>query len=968
MPPLPEPDRPLVGRTDELADLTARALESGTPSTILLGGDAGVGKTRILTELTDRARTKGARVLLGHCLDLGDSSAPYLPLSEMFARLAQDDHALAQQIAADRPLLAPLLPEYYRRDVPADLPHDRGSFFDAVHMVLEELAATQPVVALIEDAHWADRSTRELLTFLFTRRFTNPVSLIVSYRSDDLNRRHPLRAKLAEWSRLPGMHRVMLDPLTDAEVRDLLRLLRPGAEATEDTPAIVARAGGNPFFAEELLAASELGEHGMPDELADLLLVRIDALGDDARTVVKATSVAGRAVDHPLLAQVVDLPSRELDQALRSVVDSHVFEVTATGSYAFRHALLGEAVYDDLLPGERVQLHWDFADALRAKTGASASAALARHARAAGNVELALEASIRAGDEAMASSGPADAARHYEDALEMLAEHKTIEAPESRVSLVLKASRALIAAGNPHRGADLASEAYDAHTGDRVERAALVAGMTKARLVADAPDVGTDLIREAISWLESGEPTPVLADLYASLARALIIEDDFDGALLAGTEAASLARDLDLPTVATDAMTSIARLDDFAGDPESAERALREVVLQARAAGHVSAELRALHQTARVQARMDHFRDAFDTHREGFERSRATGHLTDPFGIETRVFGALYGLMIGEWDAADEMLAPQAGADLPPLMESVVAAIRMVRDHGHGRDNVLDALPPLRPLWRRDMFIAVHTSAVAVDLFGARGDIDAMLKAYDDVVETFTVVWSMASFDARIRLSALTIGHIASAVIQGRAKQSDYTERVSALAAAVEDVVAKRRTEDALGLESRAWVNRARAEQGRFEWAGRGDVPDELITAWECSTQVFEDAEHPFEAGRSRLRLAEILAAAGRRSEARELIDEVRAVAQKLGARGLLDAAAQGRRTTEPASAGAVGLTPREREVLVLVAEGRSNGEVAAALFISTKTASVHVSNILAKLGAATRTEAASIARRDALI
>ncbi|MDE9366698.1 AAA family ATPase [Luteipulveratus sp. YIM 133132] len=967
MPPLPESDRPLVGRTDELADLTTRAVESGTPSLTLLGGDAGVGKTRLLTALTGRAQDAGARVLLGHCLDLGDSSAPYLPVAEMFARLAQDDHQLAQRIVADRPLLGSVLPEFYRRDVPADLPRDRGSFFDAVHMVLEELAETTPVVAVIEDAHWADRSTRELLTFLFTRRFKGPVSLVVSYRSDDLHRRHPLRPKLAEWSRLPGMHRLMLDPLTDAEVRDLLHQLRPST-STEDATTIVERAGGNPFFAEELLAASEIGGHRLSEELADLLLVRIDALDDDARSVVRAASVAGRAVDHVLLAQVVALSGRDLDRALRAVVDSHVFEVTTTGKYAFRHALLAEAVYDDLLPGERVQLHWDFADALRERTGASASAALARHARAAGNHELAVQASVRAGDEAMASAGPADAARHYEDALSMLAEHPAVVPPEPAAALVVKASRALVAAGNPHRAADLAGEAYERHTGDLRERAELVVALVRARVLADVPDVGTPLVREAISWVEAGEPVPVLAALYAVLARALICDDEFDGAVLAATEAASLARDLDLPGLVTDALTSLARLDDFTGDPARAEEALIDVVQRARDAQDASAELRALHQLARVQARLDRFRDAYFTHVRGYERARETGHVTDPFGIETRVFGALYALMVGEWDAADRLLAAEKGDRLPPLVEATANAVRMVRDAGRGEPRVLDALPALRPLWQRDMFVCVHTSAVAVDVYGANGDLDSMLQVYDDTVDTFTSVWCLPSFDARIRLSALAIGHITTAVVQGRVKARAYAERVGALAAAVEDVVAKRRTEDALGLESRAWVSRARAELARFEWAGRGAVPDELVTHWEDVVRVFDEADHPFEVAVARLRLAEVLAAADRRPEARALLDQVRETAERLGARGLVAAAARGRRTSQPTDDAQVALTPREREVLTLVAEGRTNGEIATALFISAKTASVHVSNILAKVGAATRTEAAAIARRDALI
>lgn len=982
VPPLPEPDRPLIGRTDELADLTARALEAGTPSTILLGGDAGVGKTRLLAELTDRARTAGARVLVGHCLDLGDSSAPYLPLSEMFARLAQEDHDLAKQIVANRPLLSPLLPEFYRRSIPADLPGDRGSFFDAVHMQLEELAEDGPVLAIIEDAHWADRSTRELLTFLFTRRFRGPVSLVVSYRSDDLNRRHPLRAKLAEWSRLLGMHRIMLDPLSDAEVRDLLRSLRPDVDPS-GAARIVARAGGNPFFAEELLAASQCGDGGLPDELADLLLVRIDALSDEARTVVRAASVSGRAVNHQLLAQVVNVGPAELDAALRAVVDSHVFETTPSGGYAFRHALLGEAVYDDLLPGERVRLHWQFADALRSQSGPGAAAALAHHARAAGNHELALSASISAGDQAMASAGPADAARLYEDALSLIAENPSTPSPIAHGDLVVRTARALISSGNPHRAVDVVGEAYDAHAGPLTERARLVATWVEARLLADVPNIGSDLIHEAMSWLEKEPPGETLASLNAVLARVLIAEDDFDGAMLAATEAGVLARDLDLPAVTTDSMTSLARLDDFAGDSEGAQTTLRALVSRARASGDISAELRALHQLSRVEARAELVPKATQTLAEAVRRADETGYVTDPFAVDSRTLGAHYAYLAGEWDLADQLL-DMGDNVLPGLPASAIASVRMALDAGRGRDGVLDELPRLRPLWARDMFIAVHSAGAVIDVYGARGELDSMLEVYDDVVATVSAIWHVRYFDARIRLSALALGHIASAVIAGRAKGPAYAERAASMMEAVDAVVAIRSSEDALGLESRAWLCRARAELLRLEWAGKGSVPDDLLEQLKCSVEGFDRSHVPFEAARSRLRYAEGLAAAGQREEARDVAEEARVIAEKLGAASLVTAAARARRTAGGSPSGGAGakpsstatggsadgvhLTPREREVLTLVVAGKTNGEIAAELFISTKTASVHVSNILAKVGAATRTEAAAIAHRDHLL
>lgn len=1000
VPPLPTPDRPLVGRAAELDQLGARTgvVTDGAPTVTLLGGDAGVGKTRLVTELTTRMRRTGARVLLGHCLDLGDSSAPYLPWAEMFARLAQDEPDLVRRLAADRPLLAPLLPEYYRRDLALGLSTDRASFFDAVHMSLEQLAEETPVVAVIEDAHWADRSTRELLTFLLTRGCRGPVSLVVSYRTDDLDRRHPLRPKLAEWSRLPTVERLVLAPLSDAEVRELLHQLRPAVESAA-TASIVARAGGNPFFAEELLAASELGRGGLPEELADILLLRVDALAADVRTVVRSASVAGRAVDHALLAQVVDLPGPALDEALRTAVDSHVFETTSSGGYSFRHALLAEAAYDDLLPGERVRLHDRFAEALRSRTGPAALADLARHARAAGRPELALSASVAAGDAAMAAAGPADAARHYEDALGLHAENPDALLPVSHVDLVVRAVGALVAAGNPHRAADFADDALTQHTGPLDERARIVAALVDARILTGHPDSQALVLRQAIEWLSSKpgpvvaadsgrtaetrqsgrsaasvEPGPILAHLHALLARALITEDDFEGALLAATEAQSLGRQLDLPAIVRDALTSIARLDDFAGEVERSMQSLREVVERARAAGDVPAELRGLHQLARVLVRADRPEEAVRTLVATVDRAAETGYVTDPFAIDSRALGAHYGLVHGLWDLADELVDADDSM-VPPLMSATIAAVRLVRDATRGRADVLEDLPRLRAIWPRDMFIAVHTGGVAIDVHGGAGELEQMLAGYDDVVETVKRTWQLHEFDAQIRLSSLALGHLGTAVIAGVADPEQLAERVADLERASDEVVAIRRSESALGSESRAWVIRSRAELARLEWAGRGPAPDALVEVWEESVGAFEEARIPYERLRSAIRLAEALATRGGsdRARARELAEQIRTEAERLGAVPLLTLL---RGTGSPAvleprraaTSGGPGLTPRELEVLALVTDGRTNGEIAARLYISTKTASVHVSNILAKLGVSSRTEAAAVALREGLL
>ena len=224
-----------VAELERLLGLDAGAVEEGLRA-VLFGGDAGVGKTRLLVELAGRARSRGWRVLSGHCLDLADQLLPYLPFSELLGRLADEDPDLAREAAERHPALTALAPR--RRLMPvtagtdARADHDedrvvRGEVFEAVQGLLETVAGPGPVLVVIEDLHWADRSTRDLLGFLLARPLRGRVALVGSYRADDLHRRHPLRATVAEWSRLPATSRVDLAPLADPDVGLLVRSLLP---------------------------------------------------------------------------------------------------------------------------------------------------------------------------------------------------------------------------------------------------------------------------------------------------------------------------------------------------------------------------------------------------------------------------------------------------------------------------------------------------------------------------------------------------------------------------------------------------------------------------------------------------------------------------------------------------------------------------------------------------------------------
>src|SRR6476619_5074642 len=439
--PLPDTMQPILGRDRELALLADLLGLAGEPRSrsVLLVGDAGVGKTRLLRELVARAGEAGWRTLVGHCLDFGDSALPYLPFSELFGRLAVDSPEDTAELVADRPALYHLQPG--RRLIsgapgPAGDNLERSDLFDAIHGALDDLAEQSPVLVVVEDVHWADRSTRDLLSFLFARAFRGPVVVLASYRSDDLHRRHPRRATAPQWVRVPGVQRVQLDPLSDSDVRRLIRALLPGPLSESDLQAIVSRAEGNAFFAEELVSATEGARGaGLPDDLADLLLVRLDRLDDEARSGVRAASCAGRRVGHPLLAAVLGQPDDVLDRSLRAAVEQHILVRVGGESYAFRHALLAEAVYDDLLPGERVRLHAALADHRADGTAAE----LARHARLAHDPVTAVRASVEAGDEAMSVGGPDEAAKHFETALELVADPRVVSDLE-RVDLAVKAA------------------------------------------------------------------------------------------------------------------------------------------------------------------------------------------------------------------------------------------------------------------------------------------------------------------------------------------------------------------------------------------------------------------------------------------------------------------------------------------------------------------------------------------------
>ena len=992
---------PFVGREAQLAELTGllAVAEPQGSGTVLLGGDSGVGKTRLLLALRDEAVAAGRQVVVGHCVDFGDSTLPYLPFTEILGRLQADRPDDVERLTGAYPAIGRLLPRQRVRATHAptgdegpvgagpvsplgDERSRRADLFAGVHAVLEELATSRPLLVVVEDAHWADQSSRELISYLFTRQFTAPVSLAVSYRSDDVHRRHPLRPALAEWSRLPGLHRLHVGPLTEAAVRDLVHALHPAPLADEEVRAIVARAEGNAFFVEELAGMTGQSDDTLPWSLADLLLVRLDRLDEAARRVVGAASVAGRRVSHDLLAHVLAAydGAGGLDRGLRQAVDALILEPGRSGTqpgYAFRHALLSEAVYDDLLPGERTQLHTAYVHALQDGTVVGTAAELAYHARAANDRGTALRASIDAGDEAVRVGAPDEAAQYYQAALELLGPHGTDRTGDpsgpDEADLVVRAADALADAGDPYRAAKLVAAHLARLPDDAPDEARARLLLAKAE-TSFATEVDFDpvvLTSQALQLVPAVPPTPLRARALLVHAQASRRWGETEVTRQAALEAVAVASALELPRLAQAAALVLAKVDDLSGDAGAALARLDEVLDQV--SGDADVEIPALHQLAMVHFGVGRYAKAKQVHLLAAEHAREAHRPWSPWGVDARAMAALSAFVLGEWDELLE-LTDTTGEAPPPMAEAYLRSVALDVEAARGDAAGLTHVDAIRPFWERDGAMVLYSTTAAMELLGEQGDLDGTVSFHDDGLATLRRLWPGVTLWLRFRLTAVLVAQMATNVAErSRTERGQLVARAEGDLAALRGFVVDHPLDGATRIEARAWYARAQAELSRLRWMADVDPPraTDLVAAWRSSVAEFEAMGHVYETARSSARLAAALHAAGETAEARALVTEVRPVALRLGAAPLVAelrrvaGSGRGRETSAPAASE---LTARELEVLELVAQGRSNGEIARQLFISTKTVSVHVSNILAKLGAAGRTEAAAIARRNGLL
>ncbi len=988
-----------VGRAPELAQLdeARRRTASGPPAAVVVGGEAGVGKTRLVDEFTRRCRADDVRVLMGSCIELGEEGAPFAPVIEALRTMlrAQEPETARSWVGHGSSDLARLLPEL--GGVPSDegsavgpeLASAQGRLFELLLDLIERVATERPTVLVIEDLHWADQSTRDLLGFLVRSLRRPGLLLLLTYRSDELHRRHPLRPFLAELERIRWVERLELERFDRAELIAQLTGILGEAPAAGLVDEVFERAQGNPFYTEELVAASASGLGGqLPPTLRDTLMARIETLPDPTQHVLRVAGAAGRWVEHDLLAAVAGLPEADLFDALRQAISASVLVVdNEREAYAFRHALVQEAVYGDLLPGERSRLHAAYAATLAARPKpegcehASTAAELAHHWYAAHDLERALPAAVTAGIAAEKVYANAEAQRQFERALELWDQVPAAHAGLGldRVDLLARAAEAASRMASSDRAVALLRSALK-EVDPQAEP--LRAGVLTANLAGVLRQSGKQgafaLYNEAVRLVPPEPPTAERARVLSSLGQALMLKPMFEEARSVCEEAIAVARAAGARAPEGHARNTLGVVLAHLGDAEAGLAHLEEALriaedLHENHRFDVDDVLRGHSNLCDLYDLIGELERAVTVALHGAGEARSHGRERS-FGAWLSADASMVMLKLGRWDEAHERLH---------------GAVVMSNSDGLAALNLNQTLATLE-VGRGDLDLA------AEHLGSARRIFEKVFVGAQHIGPLYrelalAAVWQGNHADARTAIAkglSACLGvdgarYAAGLYPVGLRAEADEAERARARHAGDEEAEARRVAAELLdgarGLRT-PWGPEFEAHlaSSEAEWTRVVGEPDP--DRWQTAVDAWDKTGQPYPAAYARWRLAEtLLATREDRERAEQAMREAHATAVRLGARPLrLELEQLGRRSRvtlrgdaaagpEAPADGGLGLTPRELEVLRLVADGRSNRQIAEELFISVKTASVHVSNILAKLQVGSRVEAAAVAHRLAL-
>jgi DNA-binding CsgD family transcriptional regulator len=956
-----------VGREAPLSALVSGLDHAiaGAGSVVLVGGDAGIGKTRLMKELKQQAAVREIRVIEGRCSST-ESSVPYAPLMNALRfRIAKGEAgAVAEMLGPLRAVLAPIFPQLPDNPAAAepqrDREHDRP--FELIFSVLERLAAEEPMLLVLEDVHWADPTSLELLHHLAHRAPAFRMLLVATYRTDELHAAHPLRRLLGLLARDRVGQELRIEPLNRDETTEMLQCILGADPDPEFAAAIWKRSEGNPFFVEELLSVLSTGaavaptaesarileRTPLPSTVTEAVVERVSALGSSAVDTLSAASVIGRSFDFEDLRGVLGMSELELLEVLEQLVAHQLLRedrIARKDSYSFPHALMQEAMYESLISRRRRVLHRRVAQTLERRSGKTPSRLdeLAFHFRIGGDHERAWNYSRLAGDEAVRLRAWDDAAAHYENALASLEE--MADESDRAADLIERLAAVAWRRSKSAEATQFTEEALRLRRalGHDEEAARLLRRIASLRIEEGDTEGAGEALDEALLLLGKTPDSNQLGAIYEDLGKLSLDRGDLDRAESLLMQGLSLASRNAGNAEEVPALVSLGELS-ILGGAVSAGVSQLDLALALLREGRLPFErlMRVHSESVRVLLLAQDYRRALIW----AESAIALCRRQSVVGLDAS-FRAMRAVILTITSGEEDTLAEA---------QSAVDELRRT-----GRSELRDALRMLGYVHR------------------ARGEFDEARAAYEEA----------SSLGDRGRQVGLALVGMA----QGRNEEAAEILEVALKAIprsqplfarqllpyAVEALISVRRIEDAERCiatiaplpDPNAGLAQLHHAVGLLRLAQQRPV--EAKEELELATKAWDELGNRLEARRARVALLEAMLSSGASGEGlslgRSLLEElgrpllprerevVRRVLRRAGVRTRPNSAAQSE-TTDQRSV----LTTREQAVLHEVAEGRTNREIAQALGIAEKTVSVHVSHILAKLGCKTRTQAARFA------
>ena len=666
----------MIGRDADLAWLNQRLDEvrDGAPFTVIVGGEAGIGKTRLIREFS--RLPADVLLLTGQCVDLGSVAAPYAPVKTALRTLVAEVGAerVLEAVGPGRAALVALLPELAEAGSEAIGAPGKGiessQLHEGIAVLLETFSRERPIVFIVEDLHWVDAASLALLRFLMRALGSSRVLTVLTYRTDDITRGHPVRDFLSEADRDRWVERRELSRLTRAQVRKVVRsMIVDEAPSERVLDTVFRRSDGVPFFVEELVGIDGCRDEGfVPDTLRELLLARYERLPDSAQELLRLISTGGVRVSHSLLSVVYAGTADELDAAARQCVQYGVLTIDGD-DYAFRHALVREAILSDLLPGERARFHARYAEAYEAAAAAGTrrlAAEISFHWLGAHNAAKAFPATMQAMREARAAAAYATAAQLGERALGLwdVVPDAAEAAGMGKLELMGRTASHLRNAGEGERSLALIRAALAECPRDDPNYPRLL--RDKALYLGNVGKAGSiDVLEEALAALDrlgDDAPSELRATVLSALAGRLMIDGQLAAAAVTADRALAVATELGSPRYASIATNLAAVSRSDGGDVEAGLTMLERA--RELAEGDGAAMLRYWVNASDLHYLIGRYPEAVRLAEDGLERARAQGvERSSGVILASNAVDPLFAL--GEWQRAEALIDRALALDPP---------------------------------------------------------------------------------------------------------------------------------------------------------------------------------------------------------------------------------------------------------------------------------------------------------------